>query len=96
MKPKARPPKKAHHQATGADAVNIAEALLFDAHHDGDAAARLLLLVRALAYQNDATERENVAIQLEERIAVFVNGVDEAIDETLRRTLASFREGGAK
>lgn len=74
--PQTRFPQSAY---PGRRRYDLALALNFDAGHT----TRLLLLIHSLAYETDATVRENMLIASTEKLAVYVDGVDEAAEKAI-------------
>lgn len=80
---------------TPAEAQVVAESLWADlVHHD--ALPRFCLLLRWLAYNATDDERETLYVTTEGSCAPYINGVDEAILEQMRRALDGLKKGAAR
>ena len=80
---------------TREDAATLADGLAFSMNYDGEDVVRLLLLIHSLAYEPDATARENMLIDAEAKLASYVPGYDAAINTAMRRQLDALK-GGAR
>jgi hypothetical protein len=80
---------------TREEAGRLAEAVAQGLDYAGADLSRLMLLIHALAYEPDATARENMLVEAELRLAVYLPGVDEATDTAKRVELDALR-GGAR
>lgn len=74
--------------------ATLADGLAFSLDYDGAEVARLLLLIHSLAYEPDATARENMLIDAEAKLASYVPGYDAAAFKAMRRELDALRKKG--
>lgn len=81
---------------TRTEAATLAECLTESVNYNGEDVARLLLLCHGLAYELDNTARENMLIDVEERIATCLPGFDVFTDTAKSRQLDLLRKGGAR
>jgi hypothetical protein len=77
-------------------AVAITERLRIDLDGDSNRLARILLLLRWLAYNATDDERETLYIETEVNFAAFIDGTDAAIREQMSRQLAALRKESAR
>lgn len=90
---KKRDPKlRSRNPLTRTEAATLVECLAESVGYDGQDIARLLLLCHGFAYELDDTARENMLIDIEEKIATCIPGFDEFAEGAKRRQLDLLRK----
>jgi hypothetical protein len=89
-------PKDPAKELTSEEAERLANGLLHDLNFDPDALARYTLLLRWFSEKADDDDRETLYINTEAAACSYMNGVDEAVREQMRRQLELLRKGGAR
>ncbi len=77
-------------------AARLADAIAHRLTYDAEDVADLLLLMHALAYEADATNRENMLIDAELKLVAYLPGVDAATEAAKRARLDLLTKGGAR
>ena len=78
------------------DAGRLAEGIAHRLDYDARDVAALLLLIHSLAYEDDASARENMLIESTSRLAVYLDGVDAAAEAAMRAQLDALTKGGGR